>query len=67
MIPQKQLSLADVYENCKNIFESDKPKFLSILEEYISLDDLIPSSFVFNFYAQTGRPRDYSLQSMLWV
>jgi hypothetical protein len=67
MIPQKQLSLADVYENCKNIFESDKPKFLSILEEYISLDDLIPSSFVFNFYAQTGRPRDYSLHSMLWA
>lgn len=67
MIPQKQLSLADIYEDCKKIFESDKPKFLSILEKNINLDDLIPSSFVFNFYAQTGRPREYSLHSMLWA
>jgi len=66
MIPQKQLSLADIYKDCENIFETDKPRFLSILEEYICLDDLIPASFYCTFYSRTGRPRKYSLQSMLW-
>ena len=28
MIPHKQLKLADIFEDCKNIFEEDKPQFL---------------------------------------
>ena len=67
MIPQKQLSLADIYENCKTFFDTDKPHFLSLLEETINLDELIPLSFVNHFYASTGRPRKYSLKSMLWA
>lgn len=67
MIPQKQLSLADIYEDCENIFETDKPRFISILEEYISLNDLIPASFYYKFYSRTGRPRKYALHSMLWA
>ena len=62
MIPQKQLSLADIYENCKTFFDTDKPHFLSLLEETINLDELIPLSFVNHFYASTGRPRKYSLK-----
>ena len=29
MIPYKQLSLADIFSNCQDKFENDKPAFLS--------------------------------------
>ena len=45
MISQKQLSLADIFEDCKDIFESDKPQFLTLLENHIDLDEIIPFSF----------------------
>lgn len=45
MISQKQLSLADIFEDCKDIFESDKPHFLTLLENHIDLDEIIPVSF----------------------
>ena len=45
MISQKQLSLADIFEDCKDIFESDKPQFLTLLENHIDLDEFIPFSF----------------------
>ena len=32
MIPYKQLSLADIFTDCQEIFENDKPAFLSLLE-----------------------------------
>ena len=67
MIPQKQLSLAEIYSDCKSYFENDKPHFLSLLETTINLDELIPSSFINNFYASTGRPRKYPLKAMLWA
>ena len=67
MIPQKQLSLVDIYENCKTFFDTDKPRFLSLLEENINLDEVIPHSFYKHFYASTGRPRKYSLKAMLWA
>jgi hypothetical protein len=31
MMPQKQLSLAEIYSDCKSYFENDKPHFLSLL------------------------------------
>ena len=67
MIPYKQLSLTDIYSDCKTFFESDKPKFLSILEDNINLNEFIPLSFYHHFYASTGRPRDYQLHAMLWA
>ena len=67
MIPYKQLSLADIYSDCKTFLESDKPKFLSLLEDTINLDEFIPISFYHHFYAPTGRPRGYKLHSMLWA
>ena len=30
MIPYKQLSLADIFQDCQNKFNNDKPAFLSI-------------------------------------
>lgn len=67
MIPQKQLSLAKIYSDCKSYFKNDKPHFLTLLETTINLDELIPLSFVNHFYASTGRPRKYSLKAMLWA
>ncbi len=65
MIPHKQLSLAEVFSDCKEKFENNKPQFLSLLEDTINLDDLIPASFINHFYASTGRPRKYQLYAMI--
>jgi hypothetical protein len=65
MIPYKQLSLADIYCGCENIFENDKPKFLTLLEEHVRLEEIIPASFYIHFHSWTGRPREYSLHSFL--
>ena len=37
MITQKQLTLEDIFEDCKEIFVSDKPKFLTLLEHHMTL------------------------------
>ncbi|MBV4422110.1 transposase [Clostridium tyrobutyricum] len=65
MITYKQLSLADIFSDCKEKFENNKPQFLSLLENTINLDDLVPVSFINHFYASTGRPRKYKLYAML--
>ena len=67
MIPQKQLSLADIFKDCQEIFESDKPKFLTLLENHIDLNSIIPPSFYRHYHAKTGRRRKYPLTSMLWA
>ena len=67
MIPQKQLTLADIFEDCKNIYDSDKPQFLTLLENHIDLDEIIPVSFYNRYYASTGRNRKYPLTAMLWA
>lgn len=67
MIPYKQISLADIFESCRDIYESDKPQFLSLLEKHIDLDEIIPISFRKHYYASTGRNRKYPLNAMLWA
>lgn len=67
MIPYKQLSLADIFTDCQNKFDNDKYKFLSILDETINLDEIVPVSFVSHFHAATGRPRIHQLYPMLRV
>jgi hypothetical protein len=67
MIPYKQLSLADIFTDCQNTFDEDKPAFLSLLESHIDLDEIVPVSFRNHFYASTGRTRKYSLHSLLWA
>ena len=67
MIPYKQLSLADIFSDCQEKFENDKPAFLSLLETHIDMDEIIPISFRNHFYASTGRTRKYSLHALLWA
>ncbi len=65
MIPYKQLSLADIFTDCQNKFHNDKYEFLSILDETINLDEIVPAFFVSHFHAATGRPRKHLLYPML--
>ncbi len=51
MITYKQLSLADIFTDCQNKFDNDKYAFLSILDETIDLDEIVPVSFVSHFHA----------------
>ena len=67
MIPYKQLSLADIFSDCQDKFENDKPEFLSLLESHIDFDEIIPISFYNHFYASTGRTRKYPLHALLWA
>src|SRR5574344_1521327 len=67
IIPCNQLSLADVFSDCQDIYESDKPQFLSLLQSNIDLDEIIPDSFRNHFYASTGRSRKYPLHAFLWA
>ena len=67
MITHKQLSLADIFSNCQENFENDKYRFLTLLENAINLDEIVPQSFINHFRARTGRPRKYRLFAMLWA
>ena len=67
MITQKQLSLADIYNDCKEIYENDKNSFLKLLEEHLDINSLIPATFKKNYYSWTGRPRSNQLSAMLWA
>ena len=67
MITHKQLSLADIYSDCQDKLENAKPAFLSLLENHIDLDEIIPISFRNHFYASTGRSRKYHLKALLWA
>ena len=65
MITHKQLTLTEVFEDCQNKFDNDKYQFLSLLDEAINLDEIVPVSFVTHFHASTGRPRKHQLYPML--
>ena len=65
MITYKQLTLAEIFEDCQNKFDNDKYQFLSLLDETINLDEIVPISFVTHFHASTGRPRKHQLYPML--
>ena len=65
MITHKQLTLADVFEDCQNKFDNDKYEFLQLLDETLNLDEIVPVSFINHFYAATGRPRTHHLYPML--
>ena len=56
MIPHKQLSLADIFEDCQNFFEEDKPQFLALLEQHIDIDEIIPAIFIAIFMHQRAAP-----------
>jgi hypothetical protein len=56
MLPYKQFSWADIFLNCQNIFDNDKPKFLSLLENHINLNEIVPVSLKTIFMYQWEDP-----------
>jgi len=67
MLKPKQLSISDIYQNCSDCFENNKLTFLRLLEENIDLWKLVPVSFRNHFQLRYGRPREYSLDALLWA
>ena len=65
MITHKQLSLADIFSDCQDKFENDKYQFLSLLDQTIDLDEIVPLSFILHFHSTTGRPRVHQLYPFL--
>lgn len=65
MITYKQLSLADIFTDCQNKFDNDKYGFLTLLDETINFEEIVPVSFINHFHASTGRPRRHLLFPML--
>jgi hypothetical protein len=64
---KNQLTLSDIYTECRDILENNKPKFLTLLEDHIRLEEIVPSSFHTHFHLHTGRPREYPLYGFLWA
>ena len=64
MITYKQLTLAEIFEDCQHKFDNDKYQFLSLFDEAINLDEIVPVSFISHFYASTGRPRKHQLPKL---
>ncbi|MHB1393075.1 MAG: transposase [Clostridia bacterium] len=60
-----QLSLADIYKDCQDLFLSDKPAFFSLLENYIDFEKFIPPTFYNAFYQNFGRKRKYPLHAFI--
>lgn len=60
-----QLSIADHFQECRTVFESNTPTFFALLKEHINLTDFIPNSFYCAFYKYLGRNRDYPLHGFL--
>ena len=63
--PFKQMTIADIYSQCKDLFQNNKPSFLNLLSEYFHLESYIPLTFHRAYYSYLGRDRKYSLVSML--
>jgi len=61
-----QMSLLDTYNDVCLASEENKSEFLQLLKEHIILRELIPAEFVWAFYRHTGRPRGYTLESLMW-
>lgn len=64
MITHKQLTLAEVFEDCQNKFDNDKYQFLIFLDEAVNLDEIVPVSFISHSHACTGRPGKHQLYPM---
>jgi hypothetical protein len=59
------MSLADIYSEVNDTFESDEPRFIELLKEHIDWSKIIPASFYDAYYLDNGRPRDFEISSMI--
>ena len=61
-----QMSLEDIYNNVTLSLENKNSNLVSLLDEHINLDELIPYTFKSAFYNRMGRSHIYHLDSFLW-
>lgn len=61
-----QMSLEDIYNGVLESIEKKESKMVSLLEEHIDLNEIIPESFQRAFYSRMGRNHIYHLDSLLW-
>lgn len=57
--------MADIFQDCQEKFNNDKPSFLSLLEQHIGLDEIISITFRNHFYESTNRTRKHPLKALL--
>lgn len=61
----KQLTLADIYEDCQKFYESDKPPFLTLLKnQQVQFDSLLK---YYGFRLEQTQPYYYSIFSTEYV
>ena len=61
----RQQTLGDVFEECKELFDNDKPRFLQLLESAVDIGTFIPEAFYNAFYKRYGRNRLYPLEGFI--
>ena len=61
-----QMSLEDIYNDVLESIEKKESNMVSLLEEHIDLNEIIPESFQRAFYNRMGRNHIYHLDSFLW-
>ena len=61
-----QMSLEDIYNDVLESIEKKESNMVSLLEEHIDLNEIIPESFQRAFYSRMGRNHIYHLDSLLW-
>ena len=60
-----QMSLFDIYNDVSEAVENKKPKVISLLEEHIDFENIIPQNFYRAFYSRYGRNNIYHLESYI--
>ena len=65
-IKNVQISFEDIYNHVSDSMEKQDCKLVSLLDEHINLDELIPYEFKHAFNKRMGRARIYHLDSFLW-
>ena len=63
--PFNQISFYDISSEFDSLTNSDDDNLISLLNEYINIQDFIPFSFYQSYYSSFGRDRKFSLESML--
>ena len=59
------MSLFDIYNGVLDSIEEKKPELITMLEEHIDFDRIIPCEFTSAFYGRMGRKHIYHLESIL--
>ncbi len=61
----QQLLLDDLLSQCQDALIDDSPKFFTLLQEYVDLNEFIPKEFHSAFHKSRGRTRLYPLEGFL--